>query len=244
MKLFSIIIPYIHRSPFSAKMLKKLTALFSGFQGSQIIVVEAGSKSHLGELNIFGELLFLKTEAPKNLAWMFNHATKLADSNVLVFFDEMVFMHPADIAWALNQLNSCDGVFPLGTTRLLDFQESEQPFEILLSTGVDNGPLEFGKQGAFITKTAAVSLVGGFNEELFIEKNMFDDMYKKYEIFGLPVQTSDKYAKKFAGGNNAPPDEKLLKRDEKQLSMLNPPLIKASAERNWSLAGHRQRFSR
>lgn len=128
---FTFIIGYRHR-PDRLNNLRRTLDWVNGFSNSQIILVEQDKHSKISNLSLRCEHIFVKSNKPYNRSWAFNVGLKYAKSQIVVFGDSDLIMHPEDFINGLKSMAEFDMVSPYSSVVDLTPQESGLPLEQII----------------------------------------------------------------------------------------------------------------
>ena len=121
--LFTFIIAYKHRID-RLNNLKRVLEWILGYKGVEVIIVEQDRSKKLPTFSLTGfKYIFTKSELPFNKAWAFNVALKYATTDVIVFGDCDIVMHPNDMINGLNKLKEFECVSPYN--KVIDLEQNE-----------------------------------------------------------------------------------------------------------------------
>ena len=120
---FTYIIGYRHKSD-RLNNLRKVLDWVSGFQGSEVILIEQDKHSKISHLNLKCKHIFLKSNMPYNKSWAFNVAVKRALSDIIIFADSDLIMDPNQFIEGLKNLQQYEMVSPYSSVVDLTQQES------------------------------------------------------------------------------------------------------------------------
>ena len=173
---FSYVIPFRYRADRIIP-LRRVVDFISGFQGSEIIIVEQDSHSKISHLNLRAKHIFIKSEIPFNKSWAFNVALRHTISPVLVFADADFLMNPNDLIECLKTLENFDCVIPTSNIINLNPQESASDMNHILT--IKRPGYKFSMtNGAVLFKREAIQSIGGWNEDFIglSQENQFQDL--------------------------------------------------------------------
>lgn len=121
---FTFVVAYRH-GPFRLNNLRKVLSWMKSFNGVEIIVVEQDINSKLEDVVLPGKYYFTKSELPFNKAWAFNVGLKNSTTDIVVYGDCDLIMHPEDFIGALNKLNEFESVSPYSRIGVIDLERHE-----------------------------------------------------------------------------------------------------------------------
>ncbi len=175
---FTYVIGYRH-SIERLNNLKRVLDWITGFQGIDLIVIEQDTHSKISHLNLRCRHIFLKSKKPYNKSWAFNVATKMAKSNIIVFADSDLIMHPNHFIEGLQLMEKYEMVNPYLSVIDLNPQESQFQLEQMTQiTRPGRGETDHQKVpicgGICIFRKDAIMKIGGWNED-FIGWGAEDD---------------------------------------------------------------------
>ena len=173
---FSYIIPFRYRADRIIP-LRRVVDFISGFQGSEIVIVEQDTHSKISHLNLKAKHIFVKSEIPFNKSWAFNVALKNTISPVVIFADADFLINPNDLIESLKHLDNFDCIIPTSNIINLNPQESASDFNYIFSIKRDGHKLSM-TNGAVLFKREAINKIGGWNEDFIglSQENQFQDM--------------------------------------------------------------------
>ena len=175
---FTYIIGYRHK-PDRLQNLRRVLDWINGFQGVDVIVVEQDTHSKISHLSLRCRHLFLKSDKPYNKSWSFNYATKMAKSDIIVFADSDLIMHPNQLIDALKQIETHDMVNPYKSVVDLDPNEANLQLEQIIQINrPGRGETDHQKVpicgGICIFRRETINKIAGWNEN-FIGWGAEDD---------------------------------------------------------------------
>ena len=166
---FTFIIGYRHR-PDRFNNLKRTLDWINGFSNAQIILVEQDSHSKISHLNLRCEHIFVKSKMPYNRSWAFNVGLKYAKSQVVVFGDSDLVMHPDEFINGLKAMAEYEMVSPYSSVLDLTPEESGIALEQIVKINrPGRGELDHQKinisGGISIFRKDAIMKIGGWSED-------------------------------------------------------------------------------
>ena len=165
---FTYIIGYRHK-PDRLQNLRRVLDWINGFQGVDVIVVEQDTHSKISHLSLRCRHLLLKSDKPYNKSWSFNYATKMAKSDIIVFADSDLIMHPNQLIDALKQIETHDMVNPYKSVVDLDPNEANLQLEQIIQINrPGRGETDHQKVpicgGICIFRRESIIKIAGWNE--------------------------------------------------------------------------------
>jgi glycosyltransferase involved in cell wall biosynthesis len=157
--------------------LRRVVEILSGFQGSEIIVVEQDKYSKISHLNLKVNHLFLKSELPFNKGWAFNAALRRATSPIVICADADFLINPNHLIESLKALEEYECIIPHSKVVKLNGQQSMGELNNIFS--VDNPVQKVAMtDGMAIFKKEALLKICGWNEDFlgFGMVNTFQDL--------------------------------------------------------------------
>jgi cellulose synthase/poly-beta-1,6-N-acetylglucosamine synthase-like glycosyltransferase len=166
---FTYVIGYRHKAD-RLQNLRKVLDWINGFQGVEVLLIEQDKHSKISQLNLKAKHHFLKSNMPYNKSWSFNYATKIAQSDIIVFADSDLIMNPNQLIEALNQVKDFEMVNPYYSVIDLNQQESNFPFEQMIQIDrPGRGETDHQKVpicgGICIFRREALQKIGGWSEQ-------------------------------------------------------------------------------
>jgi len=218
---FTYIIGYRHRAD-KLNSLKGVLEWINGFQGSEVIIVEQDKHSKISHLNLKAKHVFLKTNMPYNRSWAFNVGLKRALSNIIVFADADIIMHPNNFIEGLKQLQQFEMVSPNNSIIDLDMRESSYQVQDILNLKKEGRIKNSICDNICMYRKDAISRIGGFDESFIgLGKESEFNSIKTKQFLNWTELNSDAY---HLYHDNVETEEKLQKRNDlvfKQLSILS-----------------------
>lgn len=166
---FTYIIGYRNK-PDRLNNLRRTIDWLNGFSNVQIILVEQDKHSKISQLNLRCEHIFVKSNMPYNRSWAFNVGLKYAKSQVVVFGDSDLIMHPEEFIKGLKAMSEYEMVSPYSSVLDLTPQESNLPLEEVIKINrpgrgeTDNQKINISG-GIAIFRKDAIMKIGGWSEE-------------------------------------------------------------------------------
>lgn len=166
---FTFIIGYRHKIDRYFN-LKRTLDWINGFTGAQVLLIEQDSHSKISHLNLPCKHIFVKSKMPYNRSWAFNIGLKYTKSDIVVFGDSDLIMHPNDFIAGLKAMESYDMCSPYHSVLDLTAQESNLPLEQMIKIErpgrgeTDNQKINISG-GISIWRTPAVKKIGGWSED-------------------------------------------------------------------------------
>ena len=175
---FTYIIGYKHTTD-RLNNLRRVLDWINGFVGVEVLLIEQDKHSKISHLGLKAKHVFLKTDKPYNKSWAFNYATKISNSNIIVFADSDLIMNPNSFIDGLKMIEQYEMISPYKSVIDLDGQESTLPIENIISIDrPGRGETDHQKVplcgGICIFRREAIYKIGGWNEE-FIGWGAEDD---------------------------------------------------------------------
>jgi cellulose synthase/poly-beta-1,6-N-acetylglucosamine synthase-like glycosyltransferase len=217
---FTYVIGYRHK-PDRLQNLRRVLDWINGFGGVEVLLIEQDKHSKISHLNLKAKHHFLKTNLPYNKSWAFNYATKIAQSDIIVFADSDLIMHPNHLIEALNQISNYDMVNPYFSLVDLNPQESGLPLEQIIQINrPGRGETDHQKVpicgGICIFKREAINKIGGWSEQYIGWGAEDDHVSVKVKHFLNWTEVKNRCYHLYHGREN--PDNNLYARN---LQMLN-----------------------
>lgn len=166
---FTYIIGYRNK-PDRLNNLRRTIDWLNGFSNVQIILVEQDKHSKISQLNLRCEHIFVKSDMPYNRSWAFNVGLKYSKSQVVVFGDSDLIMHPEDFINGLKAMSEYEMVSPYSSVLDLTQQESNLPLEQVIKIDrpgrgeTDNQKINISG-GIAIFRKEAIMKIGGWSED-------------------------------------------------------------------------------
>ena len=165
---FTYIIPYRFQMDRILN-LRRVIDWLSGFNGIEIMIVEQDSHSKISHLNFKGTHVFIENSGPFNKNWALNVGLKRAQTNVIVFGDSDLIMHPDHLIKSLEELNNYEFVNPYQSVIDLDPNESSLGLgDILAIDRPGRGETDHQKVpicgGITLFRKDAIIKLGGWSE--------------------------------------------------------------------------------
>lgn len=165
---FSYIIPFRFQIDRILNLRRVLDWL-SGFSNIEVIIVEQDTHSKISAFNFKANHIFIKNSGPFNKNWALNVGLKRAQSDIVVFGDSDLIMHPEHLIASLEQLNVYEFVNPYQSVIDLDPNESQMGLgEILNINRPGRGETDHQKVpicgGITIFRKDALYKLGGWSE--------------------------------------------------------------------------------
>lgn len=175
---FTYIIGYRHKID-RLNNLKRTLDWLNGFSNCQIILVEQDKHTKISHLNLKCQHIFVKSNMPYNRSWAFNVGLKYANSNIVVFGDSDLIMHPDDFINALKSTSEYEMISPYHSVLDLSPQETNLPLEeIIKIERPGRGEVDHQKinicGGIAIFRKESIMKIGGWSED-FIGWGAEDD---------------------------------------------------------------------
>jgi predicted glycosyltransferase involved in capsule biosynthesis len=175
---FTYIIGYRHK-PDRLNNLRRVIDWINGFQGVDLIIIEQDKHSKISHLNLRCRHIFLKSENPYNKSWVFNVATKMAKSNIIVFADSDLIMNPNEFIEGLKMLEQYEMINPYKSVVDLNAQETGLPLDTIIKIDrPGRGETDHQKVpicgGICMFRKEAIDKIAGWNEQ-FIGWGAEDD---------------------------------------------------------------------
>ncbi len=167
--LFTYIIGYRHKID-RLNNLKKTLEWISSFSNVEVILVEQDTHSKISELNLKCKHIFVKSDMPYNRSWSFNIGLSYSTSNIIVFGDSDLIMHPDDFIAGLKLLESYEMVSPYHSVIDLTQEESNLPFDKMILINrpgrgeADNQRINISGGISMFRKDSIIK-IGGWNEQ-------------------------------------------------------------------------------
>lgn len=166
---FTYIIAYRHKID-RLQNLRRVLDWINGFSGVEVIIVEQDKHSKISHLNLKARHIFTRSNLPFNKSHAFNVGTRYAKTDIIVFGDSDLIMHPEDFIKALNALNSYDMINPYNSVIDLNYQENSFPLEQIVKinrpgrgeTDIQKVPL---CGGICIFRRSSLHRIAGWNED-------------------------------------------------------------------------------
>ena len=133
---FTYIIGYKHTTD-RLNNLRRVLDWINGFVGVEVLLIEQDKHSKISHLGLKAKHVFLKTDKPYNKSWAFNYATKISNSNIIVFADSDLIMNPNSFIDGLKMIEQYEMISPYKSVIDLDGQESTLPIENIISILID-----------------------------------------------------------------------------------------------------------
>lgn len=184
---FTYIIPYRFQMDRILN-LRRVIDWLSGFNGIEIIIVEQDSHSKISHLNFKGTHVFIENSGPFNKNWALNVGLKRSQTNVIVFGDSDLIMHPDHLIKSLEELNTYEFVNPYQSVIDLDPNETNLGLGDILSINrPGRGETDHQKVpicgGITLFRKDAIAKIGGFPENFWgwgAEDDAQDIMVKNF----------------------------------------------------------------
>lgn len=166
---FTYVIGYRHK-PDRIQNLRRVIDWINGFGGVEVLLIEQDKHSKISHLNLRAKHHFLKTNLPYNKSWAFNYATKIAQSEIIVFADSDLIMHPNHLIEALKLTSEYEMINPYHSVIDLSPQETNLPFDQMIQIDrPGRGELDHQKVpicgGICIFKRESLQKIGGWPEQ-------------------------------------------------------------------------------
>lgn len=168
---FTYIIGYRHK-PDRIKNLRKTLDWVNSFSNVEVILVEQDIHSKISELNLNCKHIFIKSEMPYNRSWAFNVGLKYSQSNIIVFGDSDLIMHPDDFINGIKALKEYDMVSPYHSVIDLTQDESNFSFNDIININrpgrgeTDNQKINISG-GISMFRKDAIERIAGWHEDFF-----------------------------------------------------------------------------
>lgn len=166
---FTYIIAYRHKMD-RLQNLKRVLDWINGFSGVEVIIVEQDKHSKISHLNLKARHIFTRSNLPFNKSHAFNVGTRYAKTDIIVFGDSDLIMHPDSFINALNTLQNYEMVNPYNSVIDLTHQENSLPLEQIVKinrpgrgeTDIQKVPL---CGGICLFRRGALARIAGWNED-------------------------------------------------------------------------------
>jgi hypothetical protein len=166
---FTFIIGYRHNIA-RLNNLRRVLDWINGFSGVEVILVEQDKHPKINHLNLRAKYVFTKTNLPYNRSWAFNVGLKYSTSNLIVFGDSDLIMHPDDFINGLKSLDQYEMLSPYNSVLDLNPQESTLPLEEIVKISrpgrgeTDNQKINISG-GISMFKKDAIYKIAGWSED-------------------------------------------------------------------------------
>lgn len=166
--LFTYIIGYRHKLDRLSNLRKTLDWVNS-FSNVEVILVEQDTHSKISELNLNCKHIFVKSNIPYNRSWAFNVGLRHSQSNVIIFGDSDIIMHPDDFIRGIRALENHDMVSPYHSVIDLTPDESNMQFDKIISINrpgrgeTDNQKINISG-GISMFRKESIIKIAGWNE--------------------------------------------------------------------------------
>jgi hypothetical protein len=184
---FTYIIGYKHTTD-RLNNLKRVLDWINGFVGVEVLLIEQDKHSKISHLGLKAKHIFLKTDKPYNKSWAFNYATKISNSNIIVFADSDLIMNPNSFIDGLKMLEQHEMISPYKSVIDLNGQESTLPIENIISIDrPGRGETDHQKVplcgGICMFRKESIIKIGGWPEEYSGWGGEDDFLTKKVQSF-------------------------------------------------------------
>jgi glycosyltransferase involved in cell wall biosynthesis len=168
---FTYIIGYRHKAD-RLFLLRRTLDWINSFTGAQVILVEQDTHSKISHINLNAKHIFTKSNMPYNRSWAFNVGIKYANTNIIIFGDSDIIMHPNDFINAIKEINNYDMVSPYHS--VVDLTSGENGLSLSDIVKIDRpGRGETDNQkinicgGISIFRRDAILKIGGWDEDFW-----------------------------------------------------------------------------
>lgn len=166
---FTYIIAYRHRLD-RLQNLRRVLDWINGFSGVEVIIIEQDKHSKISHLNLKAKHIFTRSSLPFNKSHAFNIGMKYAQSQIIVFGDSDLIMHPNDFIKGINAIQQYEMVNPYNSVIDLTHTENSLKLEQIVSinrpgrgeTDIQKVPL---CGGICIFRKSAIHKIAGWNED-------------------------------------------------------------------------------
>lgn len=165
---FSYIIPFRFQMDRILN-LKRVLDWLAGFSNVEIIIVEQDSHSKLSHLPLKAKHIFIKNDGPFNKNWSLNVGLKNVLSDIVVFGDSDLIMHPEHLIQSLEQIKDYEFINPYQSVIDLELFESQLNLQEIISINrPGRGETDHQKVpicgGITIFRKDALYKIGGWSE--------------------------------------------------------------------------------